>query len=1022
MSHPDVPAASMAAGSGAASERGSMEPLHPYVLQDLLTQYEVLGVLGVGGMGAVYHARHIPLDREVAIKVLPPVSKEENEQLRFVERFKNEARTMARLSHHAIVAVHDFGKTSTGHLFFVMEYVAGTDVQKMLEAGGRLAPLHALAITAHVCDALHYAHTHGVFHRDIKPANILVDREGQVKVADFGLARMSDAEEARLRQTSIVLGTPDFVAPECLMTGVVIDGRADIFATGVMLHLMLTGALPQQGGAPASLCVPGVDWRMDAIIARATHPDRQARYQTAAEFRRDLDGIIAVPFVAPVAAAPMPVAAVVEAPARAAAQAPRAMPPRAPGSCPLAQGRPALRTRPGSPPSRSRRFPMAALIVGLVTVAGLVVMALLRSREPVAGQGAAAPVAGFETPAKSSAAEPRTVPASSPVPKPVKASEKAPIRVVNTPAPKPVPKMPGVEKKPPTTAAASSPPPVVRARVAELEELRGQFEQLKTERVIQPHEAELVRLGVAYKAGLSRALSAAGGQGRSEEAAALQTELSRFKPGENVPPQDAAGTPAALASLRGIFREQVSLLEARQQENLRALVAPLASRLQTLESTLEAQGRGAEAMQVKEFRLSLPQATPNTTVVITAAPVPVAPPSVAPPAAAGTVEVAPMTRYPAGDDRAAASWVIGLGGSVWVTEKGRGYWVRDIAALPKGRFELQEVKLEFTTDGNNDPKGPVENLLPLAGLKALAKIWLRSLPLKDAWLPPLASSETLKLLHVENCGPGITDACFPLVAQMTSLEVLEVMSQPAVTGSGLTSLKKLKSLRSLSLQSSAIGAEQCAGLAELRQIVRLNVSFTAFSDASLPALKGIPGLVDLQARGCPLTAAALARAGYLRELQGLGFDFSPGAVEADANLLAGAFPRLATLAMQGRPGVFSAEDFRSLAHFSRLTRLVTYIRTLDDAAIQGLLDLSGLMELRLNDSQAVYDTSLATLSRHGSLKILGLSNVPVTDTGLGKLADLKSLRTLELNNNLRQISPAAIEMLRKERPDLLVRR
>ncbi|MDZ4289749.1 MAG: serine/threonine-protein kinase, partial [Prosthecobacter sp.] len=125
-------------------------------LQELLAGYEVLEMLGAGGMGAVYKARQVSLDRLVAIKILPPEAVDD--EMNFVERFRNEARTMARMSHPGIVSVFDFGATSEGQLYIVMEFIDGTDVAKMILAQGKLPPDYALAITAHVCDALAYAH------------------------------------------------------------------------------------------------------------------------------------------------------------------------------------------------------------------------------------------------------------------------------------------------------------------------------------------------------------------------------------------------------------------------------------------------------------------------------------------------------------------------------------------------------------------------------------------------------------------------------------------------------------------------------------------------------------------------------------------------------------------------------------------------------------------------------------------------------------------------------------------------
>ena len=163
-------------------------------IRETFPQYEILGLQGQGGMGAVFRARQKSLDRLVAIKVLPHGTGEDT--FNFAERFKNEARTMARLNHPGIVHVHDFGETTDGLLYFVMEFVEGTDVQQLLLQQRQLPPSYALPIAAHVCDALSYAHTHGVTHRDIKPANVMLTREGAVKVADFGLAKLDDPPDS----------------------------------------------------------------------------------------------------------------------------------------------------------------------------------------------------------------------------------------------------------------------------------------------------------------------------------------------------------------------------------------------------------------------------------------------------------------------------------------------------------------------------------------------------------------------------------------------------------------------------------------------------------------------------------------------------------------------------------------------------------------------------------------------------------------------------------------------------------
>lgn len=275
------------------SARGTWQPPAPEELQEQIHGYKVLELLGRGGMGAVYKGWQTSLERYVAIKVLPPQAADDSDA-QFAERFKREARTMAKFLHPGIVAVFDAGETRSGLLFMVMEFVEGEDVAAMIKRKGRLDPVNALAITAHVCDALAFAHANGVIHRDIKPANILINTQGQVKVADFGLAKSNEQAAFGLTRSDMSMGTPDFIAPEALMTGIKVDQRADLFAIGVMLYNMLTGEIPRGLFQMPSVRV-GADARFDQIITKAMQTDREHRYQSAQEIRQDLDVILTRP-------------------------------------------------------------------------------------------------------------------------------------------------------------------------------------------------------------------------------------------------------------------------------------------------------------------------------------------------------------------------------------------------------------------------------------------------------------------------------------------------------------------------------------------------------------------------------------------------------------------------------------------------------------------------------------------------------------------------------------------------------
>lgn len=263
------------------------EQLAPY-----FPQLEILERVGYGGMGVVYKARQKELDRFVALKILRPDFEHDPG---FAERFQREARALARLNHPHIVGVYDFGKQGDLY-FFLMEFVDGTSL-RTVEQAGRLSCKEALAIVPQVCDALQYAHEQGVVHRDIKPENILIGKDGRVKIADFGLAKLARpadehaSEAARpLTGTREVVGTPHYMAPEQVERPAEVDHRADIFSLGVVLYEMLTGELPLGRFPPPSQKV-SIDFRLDEVVLRALEKEPAQRYQRVTEVRTDVDHI-----------------------------------------------------------------------------------------------------------------------------------------------------------------------------------------------------------------------------------------------------------------------------------------------------------------------------------------------------------------------------------------------------------------------------------------------------------------------------------------------------------------------------------------------------------------------------------------------------------------------------------------------------------------------------------------------------------------------------------------------------------
>jgi serine/threonine protein kinase len=254
-------------------------------------QLEIIELLGQGGMGVVFKARQSQLDRLVALKVMLPEFARESS---FAERFTREARILARLNHPNIVTVYDFGQTG-GFFYFLMEFVEGVNLRQSMQSG-RLTPEQALTIVPRLCDALQFAHDEGVTHRDIKPENILLDRRGRVKMADFGLAKLTGEAQTdfSITATGVTMGTPKYMAPEQLENAKSVDHRADIYSLGVVFYEMLTGELPLGRFEPPSQRVQ-VDVRLDEIVLKALEKRPERRYQQASEVKTQVESIAGKP-------------------------------------------------------------------------------------------------------------------------------------------------------------------------------------------------------------------------------------------------------------------------------------------------------------------------------------------------------------------------------------------------------------------------------------------------------------------------------------------------------------------------------------------------------------------------------------------------------------------------------------------------------------------------------------------------------------------------------------------------------
>jgi len=276
-------------------------PPTPEELARHFPQLEIIELLGRGGMGAVYKARQIHLDRIVALKILPPTV---SQAPAFAERFVREARALAKLHHPNIVTLYESGQADD-LFYFLMEFVDGVNLRQLLSTG-TISAKDALAIVPQICDALQFAHDRGIVHRDIKPENILLSKTGQVKIADFGVAKIVAGESTEFAtpptnspaesQTELgkVIGTPDYMAPEQLSHPLDVDNRADIYALGVVFYQMLTGELPVGKFGPPSSKVQ-IDVRLDEIVLRALQKQPELRYQQASVMKTQVETIAGTP-------------------------------------------------------------------------------------------------------------------------------------------------------------------------------------------------------------------------------------------------------------------------------------------------------------------------------------------------------------------------------------------------------------------------------------------------------------------------------------------------------------------------------------------------------------------------------------------------------------------------------------------------------------------------------------------------------------------------------------------------------
>ena len=262
-------------------------------------KYEIIELIGKGGMAEVYKAKDKELGRYVALKILPPHFASDEE---FVNRFVREAKSSAKLNHSNIVTIYDAGKHEDTY-YIAMEYLEGETLKEIISRQGALPIDKSINIATQVADGLNYAHSQKIIHRDIKPGNIVTCEDGRAVITDFGIAKA--LEGTRLTQTGTMIGTPEYMSPE-QATGEIVDARSDIYSLGIVLYEMVTGDVPFKAETPTGVIYKHVHeppspphsinvqipQYLEATILKAMEKYKGSRFQSAGEFKQALLGQI----------------------------------------------------------------------------------------------------------------------------------------------------------------------------------------------------------------------------------------------------------------------------------------------------------------------------------------------------------------------------------------------------------------------------------------------------------------------------------------------------------------------------------------------------------------------------------------------------------------------------------------------------------------------------------------------------------------------------------------------------------
>jgi formylglycine-generating enzyme required for sulfatase activity len=943
---------------------------------------------------------------------------------------------MARLDHPNIIAVHDFGRTTEGHLFFVMDFINGATLHELIRSR-ELVPAEAVRMVEQVCDALAYAHEEGVIHRDIKPANVMVDRRGRVKVADFGLARVIErsGEEFDTTGTGVVLGTPNYMAPE-QKCGLRVDHRADIYSVGVMLYEALAGQVPHGRFEPLSKRA-GFDQRLDAIIDKALAQEPEDRFQSSLEMKAALEsvrlsllnaplvikrpGSTGVEFTASGVNAPLgkklllyvfgAVAALAIAAVLLAKRQPASVASDATQSRRSPQPTTAAHGSRISPEAATKEKPFVnSLGMEFVPVPGT---ALLMSRMETK-------VRDFEAYATESGYQ---------------QSGGATVMKVS----------PNAEwgyaiqwevdanaswEQPGFSQSADHPVTCVS-----WDEARAFCEWLSRKESRQyrlPSDSEWSAAAGSSKYPWGDEWPPPRGAGNLRDAA-FANSLPRskyasswdFERGYNDGAARTASAPSSAANLRGIHDLSGNVsewCEDEYKENMNSAEALMTT--PALRNERAGNGipnrvvRGGAWHYNKELQLrssyrfpTYPRERFDSRGFRCVLEVSVAS-YAAPASATAALETAkpPPLAKPKVTLREAVEWVLSIEGQLSIRANGLETVTQDMAVALRPSTEIIGVSFE---SASHTAKLRADDLQRLTAFTKLRRIYVAKLTVNDAALSFLAELPELDSIHLFHCG-NVSDGLVEHLRKNTSFKKL-ICTNSRMEGK---SLHLLPHLYQLGLGDSLVSNDALGAISKLKGLTKLTLEGSQITDAGMPELARLTELRELNVARTRVTLKGLRLLKPLSKIERFGLHSELPDYAAVAQEIANLFPKLFNVTVVGKN--ITAEHLSSLRAVEGLTSIEAFDSTFAPGALAGLSELPRLERFYIRTGTNVTDDLTLPLGHLTTLRELRLDDTKITDATLQHLEPLKNLTTLTVTRT--KVTPDGIAAFEKSHPGCRVTR